>query len=104
MTLFDKTIQRTNMHEAIDFTIASMNAYAKKYNHWCIAWSGGKDSTATLTLIVYLIESGKIPKPKSLTVLYADTRMELIPLSILSLKNQFQCDIVNIQSKNLKKS
>lgn len=84
-TLFDGFIERTNMHEAIEFTINSMKVYAAKYRHWCIAWSGGKDSTATLTLIVYLIESGQIPKPESLTVLYADTRMELIPLSISAM-------------------
>ena len=50
------------------------------YKHWAIAFSGGKDSSATVTLVVDLIENGKIPRPDSLTVLYADTRQELPPL------------------------
>lgn len=95
-TIFDGFIERSNMHEAIDFTIASMKAYGGKYRHWCIAWSGGKDSTATLTLIVYLIQSGQIPKPESLTVLYADTRMELIPLSISALHIRQELEELNI--------
>ncbi|WP_236619132.1 phosphoadenosine phosphosulfate reductase family protein [Acaryochloris sp. CCMEE 5410] len=45
-----------------------------------IAFSGGKDSTATVTLVDHLIETGRIPKPETLTVLYADTRQEFPPL------------------------
>jgi len=72
--------KRLQMNESIELTIQSMKAYGPRYNHWSIAWSGGKDSTATLTLIVWLIQSGKIEKPKTLTVLFADTRLELTPL------------------------
>src|SRR5690606_36238493 len=43
--------------------------------------SGGKDSTATMTLVLYLVASGQVPAPASITVLYADTRMELPPLA-----------------------
>jgi DNA sulfur modification protein DndC len=60
----------------------SLQAYGPAHDHWCVAWSGGKDSTATVTLIIWLIESGRIPAPETLTVLYADTRMELPPLAI----------------------
>lgn len=80
-TLFDNT-PRLNMHDSIRLTIDSLNAYGSRYDHWAIAWSGGKDSTATLTLIVYLIESGKVIRPKSLSVFFADTRMELIPINV----------------------
>lgn len=73
---------KMQMNESIQLTIESLTAYGKLYDHWAIAWSGGKDSTATLTLVVWLIESGKIPKPKTLTVLFADTRLELTPLMI----------------------
>jgi DNA sulfur modification protein DndC len=79
----DKTLyegQRISMHDSISLTIASMQTYGPRFLHWAIAWSGGKDSSATLTLIVYLIIVKKIPCPKSLTVLYADTRLELPPL------------------------
>jgi len=70
------------MTDSIDLTVQSMNAHAAHHDHWCIAWSGGKDSSATLTLICWLLDAGKIKKPKSLTVFYADTRMELPPLAI----------------------
>lgn len=73
---------RLQMTESIELTIQSLQAYGPEHDHWVIAWSGGKDSTATLTLIVWLITSGKIKGPKRLTVLYADTRQELPPLAI----------------------
>ena len=77
--------QRIQMSESIDLTIASLNAYGPTHRHWAIAWSGGKDSTTLVTLVVYLIESGKVARPETLTVLYADTRMELLPLYHASL-------------------
>jgi DNA sulfur modification protein DndC len=79
-SLFDG--QRMTMEASIDLTIQSMQAYAPQYRHWAIAYSGGKDSTATVTLITHLIETGRIPKPETLTVLYADTRQELPPLHL----------------------
>ncbi len=71
---------RSTFQEQEELTIRSMNAYGPKYGHWVFAWSGGKDSTATLTYIIYLIESGQIQAPKKITVLLADTRLELAPL------------------------
>lgn len=80
-TLFDNTL-RMNMRDSIEMTVATLTTYRQRFSNWSIAWSGGKDSTATVTLIVYLIESGRIPAPDRLRVLYADTRMELLPLAI----------------------
>lgn len=74
------TNSRLQMNESIEMTILSLNTYGPKYDHWAIAWSGGKDSTTTLTHVVWLIQSGRIKGPKSLTVLFADTRLELTPL------------------------
>lgn len=74
--------QRLQMTESIELTVQSLQAYAPDHDHWGIAYSGGKDSSATLTLVVYLIDTGLVPAPKSLTVFYADTRMELPPLAI----------------------
>lgn len=74
--------RRLQMNESIQLTIDSLNTYGPSHEHWAIAWSGGKDSTTLLTLVVYLIESGKVPRPRTLTVMYADTRMELLPLWI----------------------
>nr|WP_277882698.1 phosphoadenosine phosphosulfate reductase family protein [Oscillatoria sp. FACHB-1406] len=69
-----------------------MRHYGSFYKHWAIAFSGGKDSSATVTLIAHLIETGQIPKPESLTVLYADTRQELPPLhsSAMGILEEFR--------------
>lgn len=80
--IFAAGARRMQMTESIELTIQSLLAYGPEHKHWGIAWSGGKDSSATLTLIMYLIDSGKIPRPKTLTVFYADTRLELPPLAI----------------------
>ena len=71
---------RLQMTESIELTIQSLMAYGPQHEHWVFAWSGGKDSSATLTLTAWLISSGKVPAPKRVTVLYADTRQELPPL------------------------
>lgn len=83
-TLFED--MRTTLPEAIDLTVQSLQVYGPQHEHWAIAYSGGKDSTATLTLIMHLIETGQVPAPKSLTVCYADTRMELIPLAFAATR------------------
>jgi DNA sulfur modification protein DndC len=66
--------------EAVALTIQSCLAYWHLHQHVAIAWSGGKDSTAVLILIVHLIESGQLPRPAKLFVFYADTRQELPPI------------------------
>ncbi len=76
--------QRLQMTQSIQLTIDSLNLYGPSHKHWAVAWSGGKDSTALLTLLVYLLDSGKVERPKSLTVLYADTRLELQPLWLIA--------------------
>jgi DNA sulfur modification protein DndC len=80
--LFEPVDQRLVLDEAIELTAQSLQAYGPTHDHWAVAFSGGKDSTATLTLVVHLIRSGRIAAPKTLTVFYADTRMELLPLWI----------------------
>lgn len=77
-SLFDE--ERLSWDAALELTAQSLNAYARRYKHWAIAYSGGKDSTATVSVIVHLLNTGAIPSPQTLTVLYADTRMELPPL------------------------
>lgn len=72
--------QRMQMNESIDYTVQSLSAYGPSFDTWAIAWSGGKDSTTLLTLVIWLIKSGRVPGPKVLRVFYADTRLELSPL------------------------
>lgn len=83
---------RLTIDDAIAFTAQSLMAYGESYRHWAIAFSGGKDSSATATLVMYLIRSGQIQAPESLTILYADTRMELPPLyfSAMQLLSTFR--------------
>ena len=95
-TLFDG--ERLGLGESIDLAVASLASYGPRYDHWGIAYSGGKDSTTVLTLTLYLIRTGRIDPPKRLTVCYADTRMELPPLaacadSILSMIEREGIDV-----------
>lgn len=81
-SVFEGFSTRLQMTEAIELTKQSLQAHGTTHQHWGIAWSGGKDSSATLTLIIWMIDSGMIKVPEKLTIFYADTRMELPPLSI----------------------
>lgn len=66
--------------EAVEMTLQSLRAYWPNHEHVAIAWSGGKDSTAALTLLIHLIDIGELPQPARLYVFYADTRQELPPI------------------------
>lgn len=68
--------------EAVELTLQSLKAYWPRHQHVAVAWSGGKDSTATLTLLIHLIDAGELPQPERLYVFYADTRQELPPIQI----------------------
>lgn len=78
-TLFDS--ERLGLADSVGLTIDSLNAYGVRYEHWSIAFSGGKDSTTLLTVVLHLLRTGRVAPPKRLTVCYADTRMELPPLA-----------------------
>jgi DNA sulfur modification protein DndC len=77
---------RLTLQDAIELSLASLNEYGIRYRHWSIAYSGGKDSSATVTFVVSAIKQGLVPKPESLTILYADTRMELPPLQRTAMR------------------
>jgi DNA sulfur modification protein DndC len=83
LSLFEA--DRLTLSKSIELSVESLLHYGSLYKHWAIAFSGGKDSSATVTLVAHLIEAGKIPKPESLTILYADTRQELPPLHTAAL-------------------
>lgn len=72
--------QRMSFSEAIDLSLASLRTYGERYAHWALAYSGGKDSSATAAFVAWAIKTGQVTAPKSLTVLYSDTRQELPPL------------------------
>ena len=77
-TLFEGA--RLQMTDSIRLTVESLQVYGEAHEHWAIAFSGGKDSSALVTLVTWLILSGRVKAPRTLTVLYADTRLELPPL------------------------
>jgi DNA sulfur modification protein DndC len=83
LSLFEA--DRLTLTKSIELSVESLLHYGSLYKHWAIAFSGGKDSAATVTLVAHLIESGQIAKPESLTILYADTRQELPPLHMSAL-------------------
>lgn len=78
--------ERLTMDGAIKTSLESLAAYGHDYSHWVVAYSGGKDSTATVAFVAWAIKGGAIKPPESLTVLYADTRMELPPLQAGALR------------------
>lgn len=78
ISLFEE--DRLTMEDSIQLSLASLESYGSQYRHWGIAYSGGKDSSATVALVAWAIRAGLVKAPESLTVLYADTRMELPPL------------------------
>ena len=84
LSLFDGA--RMTLSQAVDLSLESLRTYGEWYDHWAIAYSGGKDSSATVTFIVWALKTGRVPAPKSLTILYADTRMELPPLQWTAMK------------------
>ncbi len=88
-TLFEGS-KRLVYDDAVELTLQSMQAYGPDHDHWGIAWSGGKDSSATLTLILHLLDTGQLAQPKSLSVFYADTRQELPPLAIAAERIMLQ--------------
>lgn len=96
-TLFDG--DRMRLSDAIDLTAQSLNVYGKTYKHWALAFSGGKDSSATLAAVIYLIRSGRVQAPKSLTILYADTRMELPPLHATAMTILREVEALGIRTQ-----
>lgn len=77
--LFGKAL---GLEEAIELSLASLQAYAVGRKRWAITYSGGKDSSATLSFVLWAIQTGKVSAPEDLIVLYADTGLELPPLAI----------------------
>jgi DNA sulfur modification protein DndC len=78
LSLFEN--ERLSLARSIELSAESLRHYGALYPHWAIAFSGGKDSSATVTLVADLLDKGLVPRPDSITVLYADTRQELPPL------------------------
>jgi DNA sulfur modification protein DndC len=77
--------ERLSLADCLAMTSDSLRAYGERYRHWAMAFSGGKDSSTAVTVVAHLLAAGDVPAPESLTVLYADTRMELPPLQAAAM-------------------
>jgi DNA sulfur modification protein DndC len=96
-SLFDG--DRMLLTDALSITAQSLRAYGALYDHWAIAFSGGKDSSATVAAVVHLIKTGQVPAPKTLTVLMSDTRMELPPLFATAMTILAELRAMGIKTK-----
>lgn len=76
---------RLSLDESYQMTVDSLRAYGELSPYWFVSYSGGKDSTATLTVIARIIAEGKVKPPKKLFAYYVDTRLEFPPLQIAAL-------------------
>jgi len=63
--------------EAQQLTIQSLQAYGADRSTWVVGFSGGKDSTATVTFIDWAINQRLVRRPENLILVYSDTLMEL---------------------------
>src|SRR5215472_19335982 len=87
LSLWKDQETRKTLEEAIEETINGFYQIdAWQYDIRDFGYSGGKDSTATVTLVAYLIAKGLLPRPKRMIVQYADTGMELPPLRSSALR------------------
>jgi DNA sulfur modification protein DndC len=73
------------LEEALEGSLRAVQSTAAALKHWGFFFAGGPDSTAALTVLVALLESGRLPRPESLTVAYVDTRVELPPVRAAAL-------------------
>lgn len=93
--------ERKTLQDSIELTAQSLLSFATAYDHWSIAYSGGKDSTALLCVVIYLIKTGRVPRPKSLIVLRSDTRMELPPLDVTARKIMDEVEAMGFEAKTV---
>lgn len=90
---------RLTLANAIELSLASLHEYGQRYEHWALAYSGGKDSSAAVTFTAWAIRAGLAPTPKTLTVLYADTRMEIPPLQQTAMRLLSELDKLGFETR-----
>jgi DNA sulfur modification protein DndC len=91
--------ERLTLERAMALSTESLRHYLSHYRHVVCAFSGGKDSFTTVTLLATLLHTGSIPVPETLTVLYADTRLELPPLQASALAALQQFEALGMQTQ-----
>lgn len=86
--------------ENVEITLLSLRAYAQG-KKLAVTYSGGKDSSATLSLIIWAIESGQL-QVDDLIILYADTGLELPPLAVTAEATLSELDARGYKTKIVK--
>jgi DNA sulfur modification protein DndC len=95
--------QRLTLADSIELALRSLLAYLGLYQRIAVAFSGGKDSTTVLTLLLHFIATGQVPlRYDQVTILYADTRMELpmlhqAALGLLDVARRLGCAVEVVQ-------
>lgn len=84
ISLFEN--DRLDLEGAIDLSLTSLREYGRRYRYWCVGYSGGKDSSATVCFVAWAIKNGLVDPPERLYVEYSDTRLELPPLQQTAMK------------------
>ncbi|RME01806.1 MAG: FAD synthetase, partial [Calditrichaeota bacterium] len=97
LSLFED--ERLTLEGAIDLSLASLEEYGRLYRHWAVAYSGGKDSSATVTFVVWAVRQGLVPAPERLIVLYADTRQEYPPLHTTAMRLMQRLEQAGIETR-----
>lgn len=98
-SLFDSN--GMTLKESKALALEGLREKRRHYDHWRIAYSGGKDSHALLSLVVDFIQSGLLTAPETLEVFYADTRMELPPLHLSAMSTLARCEQMGIKTRIL---
>lgn len=95
MTLTDRAASQ----KAIALTMQSFKAYGSDYPAWQVSFSGGKDSSALVTLLAAAIAEKEITPPDRIVVTYADTRQELPPLHDSAMQILRRCRELGMETR-----
>jgi DNA sulfur modification protein DndC len=76
------------------------NVVEKGYNHWVIAYSGGKDSTLVAIIVAELLQRGVLPDSVQVEIILGDTLVEIPPMATFA--DMFLNEVKkNAQASNL---
>lgn len=53
---------KLSVEESLEMTAQSLREYGARYKHWALAYSGGKDSGATVAATVHLIDTKRVDR------------------------------------------
>ena len=62
------------------------NMVEKGYDHWVIAYSGGKDSTLVSIIVIEFLLRGVLPRSIRVEIVYGDTLVEIPPMATFADK------------------